>query len=120
MSADTPTSNKSGNTYALRALAGEVEVVRAATPGNRNNTLNTAGVKLGNLVASGALERAQVESELTEAALSTGLPQDEIRATLRSAIEAGMRRPRGAPERAKRKPPEAKQGCPAHALVQSD
>jgi hypothetical protein len=71
-----------------------VQQVREARPGARNWTLNRAAYYLGQLVASGMLERGVVEAELTDAAFGTGLSEREILATLQSGIEAGLLRPR--------------------------
>lgn len=80
--------------YASAALDGEVARVKAAQEGTRNDTLNVAAFNLGQLVATGALPVAQVERELTDAGLSTGLGAGEVRATLRSGLRAGAGRPR--------------------------
>ena len=80
--------------YAAAALEREAGIVREANVGARNRTLNRAAYSLGQLVASGMLERGAVEAELTDAALATGLPEKEITETLRSGIEAGLRKPR--------------------------
>jgi hypothetical protein len=49
---------------------------------------------MGQLIPAGYLERKTVEEALTEAAVATGLPLAEIRKTLRSAIGAGIKKPR--------------------------
>jgi hypothetical protein len=92
--APRPVLNQSAERYAAAALHREVQQVREAQPGARNWTLNRAADYLGQLVASGMLERQVVEAELTDAALETGLSEREILATLRSGIEAGLLRPR--------------------------
>ena len=98
--APTPThTTSSGNSpYGLRALAGAVDKVRAAREGARNDELNRQAKPLGELCAGGELDRAHVEAELTAAALDAGLGEKEILATLRSALDAGEREPRTAPE----------------------
>jgi Bifunctional DNA primase/polymerase, N-terminal len=80
--------------YAAAALAREAELVREAEPGARNRTLNRAAYCLGQLVAAGVLERGTVEAELADAAVATGLLEKEIIVTLRSGLEAGLRKPR--------------------------
>ncbi len=84
--------------YAEAALRGEVEKVRSAPVGTRNDTLNRAAFSLGQLVGSGLLDRMTVENELTAAALSAGLEEREIAATIRSGLEAGIRQPRLLPD----------------------
>jgi hypothetical protein len=81
--------------YASAALRCEADLVRGAAPGTRNRALNRAAFCLGQLVASGLLERAVVEVELTDAALAAGLPEQETLGTLRSGLEAGLLEPRG-------------------------
>src|SRR5262245_12581194 len=56
--------------YTRSALNKEIEAVRSATPGVRNDTLNRAAFALGQFVGSGELPRALVEQELYGAAES--------------------------------------------------
>ena len=80
--------------FALTALAREVTLVSQATQGERNTRLSKAGYSLGGLVAAGELELHEVRRMLEEAALSTGLPADEVRDTLDKALKRGMAAPR--------------------------
>jgi hypothetical protein len=80
--------------YAAAALRSEVQRVASAQEGTRNATLNRAAFSLGSLVATGLLMRDTVEVALTEAALSVGLGEAEVAATLHSGITAGLKRPR--------------------------
>jgi hypothetical protein len=80
--------------YAAAALRAESRLVRDATPGTRNRALNRAAFNLGQLVAAGVVARDVVEAALQEAALAAGLPEPEVLATLRSGLQAGLRRPR--------------------------
>ena len=82
--------------YVAAALRYEAQAVRQAKPGTRNSTLNRAAFSLGQLVAGDLLSRETVELELTDAAISAGLGESEVAATLRSGLEAGLLRPRGA------------------------
>ena len=88
-----------GSAYARRAFEDEVAAVRAAPVGARNETLNRAAFNLGQLVAGGELEQAEVEAALLDAALAAGLPEREARATIASGMNAGAREPRTAPVR---------------------
>lgn len=83
-----------GNRYVEAALRSEARRVASAQEGTRNATLNRAAFSLGSLVAAGMLSRDAVEVALTEAALSAGLGEKEIVATLKSGITAGLKRPR--------------------------
>lgn len=83
-------------TYVTRALRGEVDRVLAAKEGSRNHTLNTAAFAVGTLVGAGMLPKHLAEDQLTEAALRIGLEPAEVEDTVRSGMQAGIRRPRGA------------------------
>jgi hypothetical protein len=83
--------------YAESALKAECRKVREATPGNRNNTLNSAAFALGQLVAGGSLDHGRAVSALTQAAKSCGLGDAEIETTLASAFAAGGKEPRTVP-----------------------
>lgn len=92
-----------GAGYARTALLREVARVRSAGPGMRNDALNRAAFSLGQLIAGGALDRAEVESELVAAAKLVGDGENgedkKIASTLQSGLTAGMRHPRRVPER---------------------
>lgn len=63
----------------------------------RNNRLNLAAYRAGQLVGAGLLDQAEAEEHLTEAAQACGLGVDvphEIERTLRSGMTAGLSRPR--------------------------
>ncbi len=77
--------------YAEAALAGEEDRVRSARPGTRNPTLYRAAFSLGQLIAVDLLDRRVVKDALSAA---TSLPDAEAAVTIKSGIDAGMRRPR--------------------------
>jgi hypothetical protein len=83
-----------GSRYAATALAGELDRVRSAVTGTRNNTLNRAAYSLGQLVAAGLLDDATVVRELASAAAVCGLDPVEARLTIRSGMASGQRSPR--------------------------
>ncbi len=89
--------------YGLAALEAEVGLVAGAIEGTRRDTLNTAGLRLGGLVAGGLLDEADVRAQLWDAARLTGLGDAEIEKTLKHAIEDGKASPRGAPEQLPRR-----------------
>ncbi|MFJ8507580.1 bifunctional DNA primase/polymerase [Streptomyces avermitilis] len=64
-----PHSMKSASGYAAAALRGETANVAGAVDGTRNAVLLRAARALGRLVASGDLERGEVEEALSRAAL---------------------------------------------------
>ena len=75
--------------YARSILTGELSYLRQAIPGERNYRLNRAAFRLGQLVATGSLDRGKVETRLTKCALATGLVPGEIEPVIQSALSAG-------------------------------
>jgi hypothetical protein len=98
-----PVDDPAGRAYVEAALADEVKRVATAFAGGRNDTLNTAALKLGQLVAGGWLDQSRVERSLEDAAAANGLGRDDglksIRDTIKSGLKAGARDPRDPPER---------------------
>jgi hypothetical protein len=91
--------------YVRAALDSEADRVRRAprpmiiggrriSGGGRNDALNRAAFRLGQLAAHTPMDEAAVRRELTEAALSTGLGRAEVQRTLSSGWRAGLRHPR--------------------------
>jgi hypothetical protein len=99
----------SGEGYAEAALRREVAAVESTERGGRNDRLNTAAFNLGQLIASGALDRDQVERELFAAAEHCGLVADDgerqALRTIASGIEAGLQHPRDGAKRTTDPPP---------------
>jgi hypothetical protein len=74
-----------------------MELAGMAPDTGRNNRLNLAAYRAGQLVAAGLLDQAVAETELTAAAEACGLGDHsahEIEKTLRSGMTAGLARPR--------------------------
>lgn len=94
-----PRLDPSVSAWATRAVAGEVDRVTGAPAGQRNHSLNRAAFVLGQIVAGGHLDRAEVVELLGQAATSAGLGPGEIAATLDSGLDAGERWPRHPPPR---------------------
>lgn len=84
--------------YANKALQNECAAVANAPEGQRNDQLNTSAMKLGQLVAGGALSRDEVEAALYRAAVDAGLDDDEIMPTIHSGMGKGENEPRETPE----------------------
>jgi hypothetical protein len=91
--------------YAQAALDGEVtRILNAPRPlfrggrrisgGGRNNAVNRAAFRLGQLAARGSFDEAVVWPRLTDATLTVGLNWTEARCTIASGWRAGLRRPR--------------------------
>jgi len=98
-----PLADSAGHPYARAALAEELNRVSAARVGERNRRLWEAGRNLYNLVATGALNEAQVYQGLLDAAERCGLLAEEprqTRRTLASARQVGLAHPRQPPQRA--------------------
>jgi hypothetical protein len=87
--------------WAAGILRSECDELAAMAPDSgRNNRLNLAAYRAGQLVAGGLLDQAVAEEALTEAAQACGLGSGggayahEIDKTLRSGMTAGLARPR--------------------------
>lgn len=81
--------------YALAALDGELEAVRRAPDGQRNNQLNISALKIASLVASGALNGSLARSLLEQAARENSDDDErQLQATIDSGWSAGMNNPR--------------------------
>lgn len=75
--------------YIRAALRSELETVRTAVPGTRNNALNKGVLKISRFVGEGKLATSEVVRSFRTAALEVGLAELEIDATIRSALTAG-------------------------------
>ena len=88
--------------YACAAMERECEKVAQATKGLRNHALNCAAFALAQLVSGGELDSNEVMSRLFEAASANGLVHDDgataVKNTIKSGMEAGLKKPRGTPE----------------------
>jgi uncharacterized protein (DUF927 family) len=76
--------------YLDAAVAGEIERLEIAPIRERNNTLNKSVYNLARL----GVDRATIESALIPVAERIRLTKQEIKATFRSAYNAGMKKPR--------------------------
>lgn len=81
--------------WAEKALEGELDRLRSAREGTRNDTLNRIAFRLGQLVGTGALDQRDVEGLLLEGGRAVGLNETEVVATVQSGLTAGSRLPRG-------------------------
>lgn len=90
-------STTGGGPYGAKAIACEVEHVRSAQEGERNNTLNNAALKLGSLCAGGEIEDCR--EDLVLAAMYAGLSMTEAQNTVDSGWRAGLKKPRMRPAR---------------------
>ena len=87
--------------YAEAGFAAEIERVRSAGKGERNNVLNAAAFALGQMVGAGWVTEAEASSALESAAADCGLVKEDgiraVRATIRSGLTGGARKPRETP-----------------------
>ena len=84
-------------TYTKAALEGEVEKVRTAPEGLRNDTLNRAAFSIGQLVAGGEIDATIATTALHDAATAAGLPGAEASRTIQSGLDGGSKEPRQVP-----------------------
>ena len=93
-----PVMHEYPDAYIRAVLNGEAERVRTAPPGSRNSTLNLAAFLLGQLVGAGRVPEQKASHVLEDAAAAhvgvQGFTEREMRATIRSGLTAGIRRPR--------------------------
>jgi hypothetical protein len=80
--------------YAQKALDAELASLAATPQGQRNEALNMAAFSLGQLIGGGELSEIHVAGALRLVALSIGLDDGEIQATIRSGFKAGAHQPR--------------------------
>lgn len=87
----------SGPRYGLAALEREAAAVRGTLPGGRNDQLNRSAFAIGQLVASGQLDRDLAYRTLFEAGVAAGLSETEVRRTIASGFSGGAAKPRTQP-----------------------
>jgi putative DNA primase/helicase len=86
--------DKRASRYALAALDAEAREVGSAAQGQRNDTLNRAAFRMGQLHESCGLSETVAASVLVTAAMNAGLEQAEAERTFWSGWEAGLKEPR--------------------------
>jgi hypothetical protein len=80
--------------WAGKALDDECDKVANTGEGGRNEALNRASFKIGQIVAGGHLSAQQAAQALDSAAAASGLPERERQATITRSLKAGMASPR--------------------------
>ena len=83
--------------YAESARRRELDRLAKAPIHQRNDTLNRAAFKLGQLTTYGILDSAMITQELAATARTIGLDESEIEPTIASGLKAGSRYPRRLP-----------------------
>lgn len=94
----TLTPSQGTSRYGARVLDDEAATVAAAAAGGRNDALNRAAFKVGQLVPH-EIPEADALAALADAARACGLPDAEAAATIRSGLTNGMKSPREPRER---------------------
>ncbi|MBS0592030.1 MAG: bifunctional DNA primase/polymerase [Proteobacteria bacterium] len=108
--APLPTALRAGDRaerYLLAALEGECDAVAEAKEGTRNDTLNRAAFRLGQLSAAvpGFADDATLTAALLDAADAAGLGETEAVTTIASGLRAGHENPRPLPDSPSRRRP---------------
>lgn len=93
--------------YAGVALSKEAELVAGAPEGTRNDTLNKAAFRVGQLVACGWLADQAATDTLIDAGMAAGLSFAESERTVNSGLDAGRQTPRAGVELHPPTPPAA-------------
>jgi predicted P-loop ATPase len=106
--------------YCDKAMDDAAAKVRNAGEGSRNVTLNDEARSLAKMLNWNVFSRTDIESVLTQAAEDAGLDAVEIKKTLKSAIDSGIKVPRKKPEARPMpdrppEPPEWKEYPPQYA-----
>jgi hypothetical protein len=83
-------AGRGGGTPGAR-LAGLLRTVEQARPGTRNETLFWAASRASEMAGEGKADARDVAGQLVSAALSAGLPEDEARRTITSAMRGDAR-----------------------------
>lgn len=77
-----------------RRIREAVDEILSAPEGQRNNRLNGVTYRLARLCGANALDTARVTQAMYSAGLDAGLSESEVEGTVRSAMTAGMAKPR--------------------------
>lgn len=76
--------------YGIAVKEQELDVLRRAPEGERNNTLNRCAFNLARLYSQGHLIRDNTMRELYSVAIEVGLPHAEVVSTIESGTNAGQ------------------------------
>jgi len=82
---------------AQQIIEQSLENIESAPEGESNNVLNTESFKMGQLVASGSVTREYAQDALFKAAKQRGKPDYESRATIKSGLDGGSKKPLTSP-----------------------
>jgi hypothetical protein len=80
--------------YGRSVLVAECNEAASTPPGDRNNRLNKAAFRVGQLIGCGAISLADAQTHLTSAAQACGLPEGPSQSTIASGLRGGQADPR--------------------------
>lgn len=80
--------------WLMRAFENTLNEIANAPEGTRNNTLYMRAISMGRLIGGGALPFDEVREEMFQAALQSGLEEDEIASTLSNGLKFGASHPK--------------------------
>ncbi|TDB38230.1 MAG: DUF3987 domain-containing protein [Actinobacteria bacterium] len=80
--------------YVEAAIQGELDEVRSAVEGHRNDTVFKAAAAIGSMLHLG-IDEGEVVGRLLVAGQTSGLPHEEIVSAVRSGLKKGAENPRG-------------------------
>lgn len=84
--------NPGGDRYAVAALERICGRMVTSPEGTRNHMLNECAYGLGRVLARGGIDHGSAVATLVEAARRSGLTDTEIEATIKSGLEAGLKK----------------------------
>jgi putative DNA primase/helicase len=89
--APRPSAGDAVRKYALAALEAEARELAGHGQGGRNARLNEAALKMGGLVAAGALSKAMVRAALLEACETNGLVREDGQRACEATFDSGFK-----------------------------
>lgn len=87
-------SDRELSSYVRSALEAEVQAVRDAVDGERNNQLNASTFSLATMVPHGVIDEETITKAMTIAGEAVGLDAREVATTIRSGLKGGKAKPR--------------------------
>ena len=112
-----PSGPGASSPYGLAALSEECEALGHLTKGTRNDALNIAACKVGQLIGSGEVNEHEARTQLIAACQQNGLIEDDglgsVVATIGSGFNKGKQKPKPPPAAAN----DNISSCSSHTLT---